>query len=159
MQKIAFVLIAIFAFSACSPSLPATQISATDTESAESEVRSLVENFGERLQMVSLLAPDAATQIEQQYAEFVSPEFLQTWMADPSSAPGRLTSSPWPDHIEISDIQQQNADQYLVTGMVIEITSAEEMNGGIAAQYPVEITVSKASGTWLISGWQAGEYQ
>ncbi len=119
----------------------------------------LVENFGERLQMVSLLAPDASDHIEQQYRDFVSPELLQTWAADTSAAPGRLTSSPWPDHIEINEVQAQAHDQYLVTGMVIEITSAEEMNGGVAAQYPVQITVSNIDGTWLITDWQAGEYQ
>ncbi len=159
MQKLAFPLMALFVIAACSTVTPTTQPNAPEAQSAEADIRILVENFGERLQMVSLLAPDASSQIEQQYGDFVSPDLLQAWMADPSAAPGRLTSSPWPDRIEISEIQAQGPDQYLVTGMVIEITSAEEINGGVAAQYPVQITVSNVDGIWLITGWQAGDYQ
>lgn len=159
MQKIAFVLITVFIISACSPSLPPTQTPIIDAVPVEQAVRAHIERFGERLQMVSLLAPDSATQIEQLYAEFVSPELLQDWMADPSSAPGRLTSSPWPDRIEISSVEQQSSEQYLIAGMVIEITSTEEMSGGVAAQYPVDIEVSLVEGHWLITAWAAGEYQ
>src|SRR5581483_653321 len=60
----------------------------------ESMVQATVEGFGSQLKMVSLLAPDAAAQIQTQYAAYVAPELLQTWAADPSNAPGRQTSSP-----------------------------------------------------------------
>ena len=74
-------------------------------------------------------------------------------MADPESAPGRLTSSPWPDRIEIDNVQAAGTDEYLVTGWVIEKTSADE------TKYPVQITVSKVDGSWLITAWQAVENQ
>src|SRR5215475_6934788 len=53
----------------------------------ETEIRDLVENFGKRLGMVSLLAPDAPQEMQTQYSEFVSPALLGTWMNDVSKAP------------------------------------------------------------------------
>ena len=63
----------------------------------EGEVRDLVESFGKTLQTVSLLAPDAAKEINKRYAEYVSCPLLEKWTSDPSQAPGRTVSSPWPD--------------------------------------------------------------
>jgi hypothetical protein len=70
----------------------------------ETAVRDLVDNFGKKLRNVSLLAPDAAQELQKQYAEFVSPVLLETWMKDVSKAPGRKVSSPWPDRIEITSL-------------------------------------------------------
>lgn len=159
MHKFVLLIISIFVIAACAPTVTATQFPTVDSQSPEGEIRTLVKNFGERLQIVSLLAPDAADQIQEQYAAFVSEDLLAAWAADPSSAPGRLTSSPWPDRIEISAVELQPDGSYLVTGSVIEVTSAEEANGGVAAQYPVEITVSQVESQWFITAWVAGEYQ
>jgi len=117
----------------------------------EAAVRQLVEGFGQRLQSVSLLAPDAPQQMQQQYGEFVAPALLQTWMGDASKAPGRLVSSPWPDRIEITTIETETADRYVVTGFVIEVTSVELANGGAAARVPVRITVERVQGSWRIT--------
>src|SRR5574342_185687 len=68
----------------------------TNNAAEEAEVRNLVENVGKRLQGVSLLSPEAAQEMQQQYSEFVSPALLETWMNDVSKAPGRMVSSPWP---------------------------------------------------------------
>lgn len=133
-------------------------------ESTEVQIRALVENFGLQLQMVSLLAPDAASQLEQQYSDLVGPELLQKWIANLATplnpdllqdVPGRLTSSPWPDRIEIDELKALEPDQYLVTGSVIEVDSTDQN----VAQYPVEITVSLIDGRWLITDWVAGDYQ
>lgn len=133
-------------------------------ESTEVQVRALVENFGLQLQMVSLLAPDAASQLERQFSDFVGPELLQKWIANLATPlnpdvlqdiPGRLASSPWPDRIEIDDLKTLQPDQYFVTGSVIEVDSTD-LN---VAQYPVEITVSLLDGRWLISDWAAGDHQ
>lgn len=159
MQRFALPIVSIFVISACTPIISPTEFPDVDKQSLEAEIRTVVESFGARLQMVSLLAPDAASQIEQDYSEFVAPELLQGWIADPASAPGRLTSSPWPDHIEINEVQLQGPDQYLVAGVVIEVTSTEQMSGGVAALYPVQITLSNVGGNWLITTWQPGEYQ
>lgn len=128
----------------------ATQTGAGD-EAEKAQISELVENFGRRLQNVSLLAPDAAQQIQKQYAEFVSPALLETWMNDLSAAPGRMVSSPWPDRIEIAAFEKINADQYAVTGSMIEVTSTEVDSGEAANRIPVHILVEKTQGRWLIT--------
>lgn len=138
---------------------PTPTLAPTAAIGDEAQVVALVEDFGQVLQDVSLLAPDAADQIEEKYAEFVSPDLLAAWMAEPTTAPGRLTSSPWPDRIEIENIRAVNEDQYLATGSVIEITSQEQGTDQAAAQYPIQITVALIDGRWMITGWLSGEYQ
>ena len=89
----------------------------------EAEVRDLVESFGAKLKLISLLAPTAAEDLQKQYSEFVSPALLESWMNDVSKAPGRMVSSPWPDRIEITTLSKEDSHKYEVTGFVIEITS------------------------------------
>jgi hypothetical protein len=138
-------------------SFPPTTATATSPAPAdgnpadEAAIRQLVEAFGKRLQSVSLLAPDAAQEMQQQYSEFVSPGLLQTWMSNPSEAPGRLVSSPWPDRIEITAMQKEAADRYLITGFVVEVTSVEVVNGGAAARIPVRMVVERLAAGWRIS--------
>ena len=48
--------------------------------SEEGTVRYIVENFGKRLQNVSLQSPNAAQEMKEQYSEFVSPDLLETWV-------------------------------------------------------------------------------
>ena len=55
---------------------------------------------------------------------------------DVSKAPGRVTSSPWPDHIEITRITPEEPDQYRVEGFVVEMTSQEAVQGGGGGQNP-----------------------
>ncbi len=119
----------------------------------KSAVISLVEQFGQKLQMVSLLAPaDMVSQsMQEHYGEYVTPELLAKWQSDPQHAPGRLTSSPWPDRIEISDLTQTAKDSYEVQGQIIEITSVEQQQGGVAAQRPITLTIKKFADQWLIT--------
>ncbi len=133
---------------------------ATDQKQDEQAVRTLVEGFGKKLQMVSLLAPKetAAKSMQENYSDYVTPELLQKWMADPQNAPGRLGSSPWPDHIGILNIEPGNNDQYIVNGELFEVTSVELAYGGAAAKRPVTMTVRKTDGRWLISSVTLGEY-
>lgn len=112
MYKFLLCLVSLVVLvAACSPApaatatLPPTAIQAA----AEPEVSAVVAAFGARLKNVSLLAPDAAEQIEAQYAGLVSDELIAAWQADPTQAPGRLTSSPWPDRIEVNAIEQVSA--------------------------------------------------
>lgn len=123
--------------------------------SAEADaVAAVVQNFGSRLKNVSLLAPDAAQQIQAQYAEFATPELLAAWMADPLQAPGRLTSSPWPDRIEVDAIHSIDPTLYHLVARVIEITSAEVGSDEIVASYAVSLTVRQTGGQWLISDYK-----
>ena len=117
----------------------------------EAEVRDLVESFGKRLQMVSLLAPNAAQDLQKQYSEFVSPALLETWMKDVSKAPGRIVSSPWPDRIEITTLAKEGPSRYVINGFVVEITSTEVVSGGAANKIPVHMVVEKDQEHWLVT--------
>jgi hypothetical protein len=114
----------------------------------EAVVENTVTNFGTRLKNVSLLAPSAelAQELQENYAPYVTPELITSWEASPMQAPGRLTSSPWPDSITIGSVEKQSDGSYGVTGSVIEITST-----GPAGSYPVALRLEKINGTWLIT--------
>ena len=127
---------------------------ATGDAKDEQDVRVLVENFGKVLKNVSLLAPDAdiIKSMEANYAEYVTPDLLANWEANPSvRAAGRLTSSPWPDCIEISSVEKSADGSYSVTGTLIEVTSAEAQSGSVASTRSVEIKAVLSGGKWLIS--------
>lgn len=110
-----------------------------------------MENFGRRLQDVSLQSPNAPQEIQEQYAELVSPALLEIWMNDVSKAPGRIVSSPWPDRIEITTLSKEGSDRYEITGFVVEMTSTEVASSQAAAKIPVHIRVQRDQGRWLIS--------
>jgi len=122
--------------------------------SDEKAVTELVESFGKKLQMVSLTAPGDVLEksMQENYGSFVSPELIKKWAADPLNAPGRLTSSPWPDRIEVTDIEKIYDNEYKVKGEIIEITSVEEISGGAAARRAITLVVKKADDRWIIEG-------
>lgn len=126
----------------------------------EQDVRTLVEAFGEKLRMVSLTAPKdaAAASIKENYSDYVTPELLQEWQANPQSAPGRAVSSPWPDRIDILSIEMNDKNQYTIYGEIIEVTGTEHASGEAAAKIPVTIITQKADGHWLISNVTMSEY-
>jgi hypothetical protein len=132
------------------PTITPTQMTA-NTADEEAEIRDLVENFGKRLQDVSLLAPDAAQEIQDQYSEFVSSSLLEKWMSNVSKAPGRVVSSPWPDHIDIATLLKEGSERYVITGFIVEVTSVEVVNGGAAAKIPIRLVVKDGQGSWLIT--------
>lgn len=114
------------------------------------EVIKLVEEFGSTLKNVSLLSPrDVVIQaIEENYTPYVTEQLLQNWINHPRRAPGRTTSSPWPDRIEITDVSRISDDEYFVKGRVVEITSDDST--GPAAYRPIEFIVRKTDSKWLI---------
>ena len=115
----------------------------------------LVVEFGEHLKKVSLLAPSdvVAKTMDEEYAEFVLPETLESWKNAPQSAPGRLTSSPWPDHIEISTSTPTEGG-YRVDGVVVELTSDTALYGGRTSSYGVTVLLEKQRGAWKISSFE-----
>lgn len=122
-------------------------------------VRDVVAHLGERMQVVSLLAPDStvAGQLAEAYGSLVTPQLLATWTARPDSAPGRRVSSPWPDHIRIDSVRPVRDDLVEVTGAVVYVTSVERARGGAAATAPVRLEVSRAEGgAWRVSGYSEG---
>ncbi|HEX9061020.1 MAG TPA: hypothetical protein VF941_12645, partial [Clostridia bacterium] len=83
----------------------------------EKTIRTIVERFGKVLKNVSLLAPDTdiIKSMKANYAEYVTPDLLANWEGNPSvRAAGRLTSSPWPDRIEISRVVKNADSSYSV---------------------------------------------
>src|SRR3990172_3193467 len=118
----------------------------TPTGDEAGQVTAVVVEFGARLQNVSLLAPDAAEQIEDQYAEFVHPDLLAEWMADPEQAPWRTTSSPWPDRIEVVGIEADGEGRYVVQAEVIEATS----DNPEVDRYTIQLSLELIEGQWLI---------
>ncbi len=130
-------------------------------ESEQSEVISLVEEFGTRLHNVSMLAPHdiLSKEMQENYGDLVSPELLNRWLASPQDVPGRLTSSPWPDRIEIQTATKVSDTKYDVEGVIIEVTSVEKLQGGAAAKRPVHLTVEKTDSHWMITDVTLGNYE
>ncbi|HOV26652.1 MAG TPA: stalk domain-containing protein [Pseudobacteroides sp.] len=120
----------------------------------------LVKSFGEKLKMVSLLAPEDMVKdsIKEYYGEFVSPELLEKWLNDPAKAPGRTISSPWPERIDVLSVEKLSDDEYEVKGNIIKVTSVELAEGGIAASRPAKFLVRNIDGKWLIDDIKLGDY-
>ncbi len=108
--------------------------------------------FGQSMQKVSLQAPQADFEValDQAYGRFVAPALITAWKAAPASAPGRKTSSPWPQNIEILSTTKQTDGTYVVKGNVLEVTSHEVSSGGYADKYPITLILQKIKGTWMI---------
>ncbi len=122
----------------------------------DSTVRTVVTQFGTTIQKVSLSAPDALDQIANNYVPYASSSLIKSWQANRSFAPGRGLSSPWPSNINITAVTKKGDGSYVVQGMVSEVTSQEVAHGGVAAEFPVTITLSKYQGQWLMTGYSAG---
>ena len=117
----------------------------------EGDVRSTVAAFGNQLNAVSLLSPDAADQIRAAYGPYVSEELLASWIENPSTAPGRATSSPWPDHIEVERVTMNDTDAYDVSGRIILTAST-----GDAGSVPVFLTVANTEHGYRITAYAEG---
>jgi hypothetical protein len=128
---------------------------ASETGDAKAAVQDAVIEFGNHLKNVPLTAsPDMLFSIiRSEYGGYVTPELLNSWLADPTKAPGRLTSSPWPERIEVRSIEE-HTDTYIVRGTVILMTSQEVSGGGNAGTEPITLTLSLSNGVWLISGYE-----
>jgi hypothetical protein len=127
----------------------------------ENAIQTLVLQFGEKLKNVPLLAPKAvaAKAIEENYGSFVSADILAAWKADPTEAPGRLTSSPWPKGIDITSIIPNTDGSYDVQGKVMAVTSADLGPQGVpitegTLDSLIALRLRKEGGRWLITGFQ-----
>lgn len=132
------------------------------------EVQNLVETFGKRLQNVSLLASQDALRrsLEDNYGHLVSsPQvMIAQWVAealdDPTKVPGRLTSSPWPDRIEILSVNKISEYVYEVKGEVIEITSKETTSDPTKRSITILVEKRRDLGNrFVISGVTLGSYE
>lgn len=125
----------------------------------EEVVASIVKEFGGKLQLVSLLADkkEVEKSMKENYGDLVSEELLKEWMEEPIAAPGRLTSSPWPDHIEISKIKKLKNDTYKVNGEIIEITSEDKND--VAAKRSIALIIKKVDNRWYIDDVTLGSFK
>lgn len=117
--------------------------------SHEGDVRITIAQFGNQLNSVSLQSPMVAEEIRRSYSPYVAPELLLKWMQDPSTAPGRATSSPWPDHIKVDTVVKNDVGSYDVMGRIILKTST-----GDAGIIPVSLTVANLNGSFLITHYE-----
>lgn len=124
-------------------------------------VTNVVKSFGQNLQMVSLLEPtdQLKESMQENYGDYVSADLIEKWLADPQNAPGRLTSSPWPERIDILETPKISEDAYEVKGEIIEVTSTEQKNGEAAAKRPITLKVERADDHWLITDVILGDYE
>ncbi|MFA6940537.1 MAG: hypothetical protein WCQ54_06070, partial [Clostridiaceae bacterium] len=113
------------------------------------------------LKSVPLLASKDALRksMEENYGSYVTSPLIEKWINDPQNAPGRLTSSPWPDRIEIQSIKKISKVTYEVKGEIIEITSTEMIDGGYAAKRPITLLVKKTNNRWMIYHVTLGSYR
>jgi cytoskeletal protein RodZ len=134
---------------------PPEEITDQSEQADQAAVTTTVTNFGKQLQMVPLAASSTgvANAVATYYTPYVAPELLEKWQSNPASAPGRLTSSPWPDHIDVTAINKNTDGSYTIQGTVAEVTSVEEQTGGTADSYPVTIMLEKRNNIWLITSF------
>jgi len=126
--------------------------SPADSPQQQQLAQHTVEQFGAQLKNVSLLAPTSTViaAMEQNYKPYVTNALLSAWERDPQSAPGRMTSSPAPDRIEVNEITRSNSS-YVVAGNIIETASA-----GPAISVGVTLTLDYSGGAWKISKFSGG---
>lgn len=60
-------------------------------------------------------------------------------MNDVIKVAGRIVSSPWPDRLETSILVKEDSGKYTITGLVMDVTSSEVVDGGVAAKIPVNM--------------------
>jgi hypothetical protein len=102
---------------------------------------------------VSLLAPNAPETLAKVYKPYVTAQLISKWKPNLSIAPGRKTSSPWPDHFVVNNIQPSGTG-YSVQAAVVLMTSNEVEHGGNAGTKQIEMILTKQKGTWKIVSYK-----
>lgn len=157
-KKNALIIIAAVIVVVAGATLLATLGGTVSPASQGSTATSTVEAFGSVLQNVSIMAPDASSAIASTYAPYVDPALLSQWEKDPQSAPGRVVSSPWPDHIQVDSVTPQGTG-YIVNGQLVFMTSNEVEHGGNAGTTPVVAQLIPENGKLMIVAFQGAKQQ
>lgn len=123
-----------------------------DTVTPAAQASAVAERLGERLARVSLLAPDSTRrrQIRDEYGSLVTGSLLESWLSDPSGAPGRSESSRWPDRIEVSRVERLPTGAYRVAGDIVYVTSIEPGQGTADREPVVLVVVREPDGHWRV---------
>lgn len=130
-------------------------------QTPEDDVRYAVERFGDVLKNVPLSGePSIASQaIEENYLEYLTPQLRDQWSRNPNQALGRLTSSPWPERIDILSIEKAG-EEYTVHAEIVYMTSQEMANGGDSGRDAVTFTlVPKLWSSYMPQGWAISAVQ
>lgn len=125
--------------------------------------RAVVEEFGTKMQKVNILGDKtmAADAIAREYGTLVTPALLAKWQNDPQQAPGRVTSSPWPDRVEITGVERESRSRYIIEGQVVEVTNeggALESEPREAVRRAASFVVEEHGGSWRIASVTLGSY-
>ncbi len=131
--------------------------STTVSNADDSAIRSRMQEFGTKFKSVSLLAPDATKQIADTYGPYASAELIAQWQKDPSLAPGKQTSSPWPERLDVVSVSPEGPDGYLVEANVIEMVNGPSGTEPVGV-YAVGMRVEKPADTWIITEFEKGVY-
>ena len=129
--------------------------------SDQSTITKLVQDLGKNMKNVALLAPEelVSKSIQANYGNLVTPELLSQWQNNSSQAPGRVSSSPWPERIDIIKMDKLSDSQYQIKAEIIEVTSVEMSKGGYASKQPVTLQVEKINNNWLITAFKHTDSQ
>ncbi len=152
---IALVVLAFFFLGQVINNEPVTSTSNAD----ETEVRSLVNEFGKKLQLVTLLASgeERKAAMDAAYGAYVAPELLTKWYPEGEVALGRHSSSPWPDRIDIVEVRPVDGN-FVVEANVIEVANDVSGSTTAAAVYPITLSLEKRDGEWRIVKMEKGSY-
>lgn len=134
----------------------------TDVASCDDPgVRDVAERFGQAMKRVSLLAPDSVRRAEMEaaYGPLVAPRLIDAWIASPNGAPGRETSSPWPDRVEVRAVEatgtaapREAEAECLVRGDIV-FASSSPAEGMEPPRQPVTIAMRR-NGSWQVVGFE-----
>lgn len=120
-------------------------------------VRNLVLEFGSQMKQITLQGPDSALSrsYRTHYGTIVANSLIIEWVKDRTRAPGRHTSSPWPERVEILNLARKSPRAFLVDAEIVERTSADA--AGDAGRIPIRLAVWKAARQWRINGYDQAE--
>jgi hypothetical protein len=109
------------------------------------QTKQVVERFGARLKLVSLLAPDTMVKrtLRNAYRPFVTPELLAQWEASPRAAPGREVSNPWPARIAIRSLHVEG-EACVVEGDIVHVETGDTT--AILELRPIRLRVQRTDG-------------
>lgn len=123
------------------------------------DVDRVVAGFGRAMKSVSALAPkeELGASMRAAYGEYVAPEIIGLWLESPSVAPGRQTSSPWPDRINVFSMEGDRMG-FVVNGTVVEVATGSGGAEEVVGTYSVKLRLQNRGGTWLITSFEKGDY-
>ena len=123
---------------------------------SDPRAKAIAEQLGRQLKQVSLTAPDSLIrkELRDSYGPFVTIELMDHWLEQPSHAPGRAVSSPWPDRIDVASVKAENESTCVVDGQIAYVTSAEQAPGAAFERVPVTLRIVK-NNTWRVSAFDA----